>query len=374
MTPRLLPGSIDRRLVPKPRIRAASIGESSFAHGKPVWVRLRGTARDHTWTDDDSRLVGAVRNAIIQPPQPNIPAQPLLAKLRAQRLAPLTTALGPTGDGLGAARRLIVLPSRAMAGVPIEPLLEPSDPWTVSYAPSGTVLAYLRQRPHGDASGALLALGDPIFDRRDPRWRRCVIVRSLGVRALARNSPGNRGAGPVVPGWPQGLSAPHRLRGERAEACPDGSVRIAGPICVHPPGNSRPGRRWGPSAVGGDPHADQCSRSVDAATRWSARLRRPPLRARNPARLGPACKPGDPVGLRNRPGPRRRRRRLCRVHAGPLDVGARTICLSLWRVDDTATALLMQRFYANLLAPAPGWVARCPRPTRWPRRRRGCGQ
>ncbi len=56
-----------------------------------------------------------------------------------------------------------------MAGVPIEPLLEPSDPWTVSYAPSGTVLTYLRQRPHGDASGGLLALGDPIFDRRDPR-------------------------------------------------------------------------------------------------------------------------------------------------------------------------------------------------------------
>src|SRR5262249_46657743 len=29
--------------------------------------------------------------------------------------------------------------------------------------------------------------------------------------------------------------------------------------------------------------------------------------------------------------------------------GARSVCLSLWKVDDTATALLMQRFYANLL-------------------------
>ena len=29
--------------------------------------------------------------------------------------------------------------------------------------------------------------------------------------------------------------------------------------------------------------------------------------------------------------------------------GTRSVCLSLWKVDDTATALLMQRFYANLL-------------------------
>jgi CHAT domain-containing protein len=29
------------------------------------------------------------------------------------------------------------------------------------------------------------------------------------------------------------------------------------------------------------------------------------------------------------------------------------VCLSLWKVDDTATALLMQRFYANLLGHRP---------------------
>jgi CHAT domain-containing protein len=34
--------------------------------------------------------------------------------------------------------------------------------------------------------------------------------------------------------------------------------------------------------------------------------------------------------------------------------GARSVCLSLWKVDDTATALLMQRFYANLLGAGPG--------------------
>jgi len=33
--------------------------------------------------------------------------------------------------------------------------------------------------------------------------------------------------------------------------------------------------------------------------------------------------------------------------------GARGVCLSLWKVDDAATALLMQRFYANLLGARP---------------------
>ena len=34
--------------------------------------------------------------------------------------------------------------------------------------------------------------------------------------------------------------------------------------------------------------------------------------------------------------------------------GTRSVCLSLWKVDDRATALLMQRFYANLLGRRPG--------------------
>jgi CHAT domain-containing protein len=34
--------------------------------------------------------------------------------------------------------------------------------------------------------------------------------------------------------------------------------------------------------------------------------------------------------------------------------GGRSVCLSLWKVDDTATALLMERFYANLFGQRPG--------------------
>jgi CHAT domain-containing protein len=41
--------------------------------------------------------------------------------------------------------------------------------------------------------------------------------------------------------------------------------------------------------------------------------------------------------------------------------GTRSVCLSLWKVDDTATSLLMQRFYANLLGRRPGLTAPMPK-------------
>jgi CHAT domain-containing protein len=41
--------------------------------------------------------------------------------------------------------------------------------------------------------------------------------------------------------------------------------------------------------------------------------------------------------------------------------GTRSVCLSLWKVDDTATALLMQRFYANLLGRRAGLSAPMPK-------------
>ncbi len=40
--------------------------------------------------------------------------------------------------------------------------------------------------------------------------------------------------------------------------------------------------------------------------------------------------------------------------------GTRRVSLSLWKVDDTATALLMQRFYANLLGRRAGLAAPLP--------------
>src|SRR5207237_846078 len=65
------------------------------------------------------------------------------------------------------ARRLIVLPSRAMAGIPFEALLAADDTRTVSYAPSATVWKYLREQPRPDRHAGLLVVGDPVYERPD---------------------------------------------------------------------------------------------------------------------------------------------------------------------------------------------------------------
>jgi hypothetical protein len=91
--------------------------------------------------------------------------QSLLTKLRAQRLLPLAKALGAAADSQPPARRLVILPSRAMAGIPVEALLAPDDSRIVSYAPSATVFKYLREQERPDSHAGLLALGDPVFEQ-----------------------------------------------------------------------------------------------------------------------------------------------------------------------------------------------------------------
>lgn len=93
----------------------------------------------------------------------------LAAALYQQRLAPLEPALR-AGAGAPAVRHLIVLNSPALAGVPLAPLLERHRPnCSVSYAPSGTIFAWLRegraafQRVQQNRRPCLLALGAPVF-------------------------------------------------------------------------------------------------------------------------------------------------------------------------------------------------------------------
>src|SRR5262249_9655942 len=93
--------------------------------------------------------------------------RPLVERLRTQCLAPLTKALGATTAGQPPPRRLIVLPSRALAGPPNEALLSPDGTRTVRYAPSAAVWKYMRQQSRPDRHAGLLALGDPVFERPD---------------------------------------------------------------------------------------------------------------------------------------------------------------------------------------------------------------
>jgi CHAT domain-containing protein/tetratricopeptide (TPR) repeat protein len=124
--------------------------------GEPVFQRLRGSGPGGAWTTDDAGLPGQVRTALVEH---RGGWQRLARQLAEQRLAPLHKQLAAT-DKLPAVKRLVVLPSEALAGVPAELLMEGC---TVSYALSGTLYAHLRQQP-AVASTGLLAVGDPVFE------------------------------------------------------------------------------------------------------------------------------------------------------------------------------------------------------------------
>jgi tetratricopeptide (TPR) repeat protein len=138
------------------------------SRGIPDWIPIAGTGADGLWTKDDTGLAERVRTELRRRSSAGrADLRPLVERLRTQRIEPLAKALGGSADGLPSARRLIVLPSRAMAGIPIEALLALDDTRLVSYAPSATVFKYLREQPRPDRHAGLLALGDPVYERPD---------------------------------------------------------------------------------------------------------------------------------------------------------------------------------------------------------------
>jgi len=120
--------------------------------GKPAWVRLPGTGPDGAWTDQDAALPKRLREALAQAAAPE-EVQELSRELVAQRIEPLLPHL----EGV---ERLYVAAVNDMAGVPVDVL---TDQFTISYTPSGTQLARLRERERPTDEATLLALGDPIF-------------------------------------------------------------------------------------------------------------------------------------------------------------------------------------------------------------------
>jgi CHAT domain-containing protein/tetratricopeptide (TPR) repeat protein len=127
--------------------------------GPPLWQKLPGTGPEDAWTRNDDELPQQVRQALLRPAARQADREQFSRKLLAQRLLPLEPRLKAAG-GLPAASRLIVVPAGPMAGVPVEALTER---YTISYAPSGTVLARLLEKHRPFRPTSLLAVGDPVF-------------------------------------------------------------------------------------------------------------------------------------------------------------------------------------------------------------------
>jgi tetratricopeptide (TPR) repeat protein len=124
--------------------------------GDPVCVRLQGSGGAGAWTTEDANLPGDLL-ASLRERRPDW--ERLARTLHRQRLAVLADHLAAR-DGLPAARRLLVLPSVGLAGLPVELI---AGDRTVSHALSGTLHAHLHGLPRPTSQG-LLVLADPAFD------------------------------------------------------------------------------------------------------------------------------------------------------------------------------------------------------------------
>jgi tetratricopeptide (TPR) repeat protein len=119
--------------------------------GDPRWERLPGSGSAGKWTKDDTDLPTQFQAALSQSAKAS-EIDALAKKLHGQRLAPLSKHL--TG-----VKHLFAASVDRMAGIPIESL---TDQYTISYTPSGTYLARIKDRPKPKSTG-LLAVGDPVF-------------------------------------------------------------------------------------------------------------------------------------------------------------------------------------------------------------------
>jgi tetratricopeptide (TPR) repeat protein len=151
--------------------------------GDPAWVRLPGSGPQGAWTVDDDDLLGRFRLAVASPPgQFHEDREELTRRVVAQRLAPLGPVLGAR-NGLPLVRQLVVCPVWRLAGVPLEAL---TDQYTVSYIPSGTLLAKLAEKRQpaprpGAAPVRLLAVGDPAFGRPESSAESDALLPDHGV-------------------------------------------------------------------------------------------------------------------------------------------------------------------------------------------------
>jgi tetratricopeptide (TPR) repeat protein len=327
------------------------------ACGAPAWVRLRGSGPDGAWTEADARLASDLRRALQDPAGD---WRTTADRLSQQRLGPLAGLLA-AGDGLPAVRRLIVLPSPAVAGVPLDVC---AKGYAVSYAPSGTIFAYLRGLARPDSRG-VLALADPVFARR-PTKARPSSLPPAGL--LAQNRAGADEDWPELPGTRAeagGLAilcrragVPFRLLAD-SDASEEEVDRLARSkelaryryihLATHGDLNDRLplqsavilARDHLPDPVGqlesGRPAYDGRLTAERMMERWDLHAELVTLSACDTA-LGKYEAGEGFVGFTQ----------------ALLLSGARSVCLSLWKVDDTATALLMQRFYANLLGQRTG--------------------
>lgn len=337
--------------------------------GPPVWIKLTGTGTDGAWTESDEQRPDVARKLLGDPSAE--PVGKALEELARQRLGPLDVALAARG-GLPAVDHLIILPSPSVAGVPIEPLLEARPPglprYLVTYAPSGTIFAWLweRRREAKGKEGSprrLLALGDPIpAPASRPSAPAGAVVAARDVELLLHPSRGESFT--PIPGTRREVQAIAALfeqkdvflGGEASEATL-ADLRSRGVLAHftvihlathgkmddHTPMNSRlllsQDRLPDPMdpAALDRPFQDGALTAGEVMNTWKLDAELVTLSACQSG-LGRDGGGEGSIGFAQ----------------AFLLAGGRGLILSMWEVDDRATSLLMTRFYENWLGKRKG--------------------
>lgn len=328
--------------------------------GPVRWVRLDPAVA----SGGEGGELGEYRGALAEASSsPFPPALTELLEARARRL--WSARVEPLLPHLEGVKEIVVVPSGAMEGIPLESLMNGEgryfgDAFALSYAVSSTIHAWLAGRPpENHQIRRALLVGDPVFggpstDQQGAKLRGAGEKILRGVlqgdpASLARlprlEASGEevRGVAGLVPGSTILLrdkateSALMELAGS-GEISRYDVVHLATHALVD---NRKPARsalvmaQAGP-ADGDGPEPDGLVTSEEIAEGWKLNAELVTLSACETA-VGRKIFGEGIVGF-----------------AYPfLQAGARSLLVSLWKVDDRATALLMGRFYEEWLGSSP---------------------
>jgi CHAT domain-containing protein/Flp pilus assembly protein TadD len=332
--------------------------------GPVAWERV-GTSVDSDDSRSPSDRTRSFRDRLASPASPDAVVTRESRDLWGERIAPLLAAL----EGVD---NLIVIPSGAMLGVPVEVLVDnegvsAGETYAVSYVPSATLHAWLAERANGDVSSGTLLVGDPPYN---PAHLAAMHHEEDVLLTLAELSPGAETLRSALTGNADALRALPRLHGTRDEVAavavvsepfslllgPEASeqelVRLAESgelgefgtihIATHALVDDKQPERSAlvlsqvelpdplEAAMAGTRIYDGLVTAKEIVREWDLNADLVTLSACETG-LGKAVMGEGYVGF---------------AHAF-LQAGARSLLVSLWKVEDTATSLLMRRFYEN---------------------------
>jgi CHAT domain-containing protein len=236
--------------------------------------------------------------------------------------------LGPLAEQLKGARRLVVLPSPAMDGVPVEVIAEGV---TVSYALSASLFAHHSGQARPRSSG-LVALGDPDFKSPD------LLVARGGWRALPSTRYEVNALQKLFAPEPTAVLFGSDASAARlAELAKEGALGKARYVHLATHGLARFDRPLASRIILGE---DSELSAEQVLLGWDLQADMVVLSA---------CQ----TGL----GKHERGEGFVGFAQALMLTGARSVCLSRWNVNDVSTSLLMERFYQNLLGKRVGLKA-----------------